>query len=81
MVFAPRSAIGQKVGGTIIFVVIDGQQISSLGVQMNNVYKIFREWCDKWANLDGGLSAEMVYNEKLTSYGITLTKDTNPLLL
>ncbi|WP_434511077.1 phosphodiester glycosidase family protein [Desulfitobacterium sp. AusDCA] len=63
---APRSAIGQKADGTIIFVVINGRQMSSIGAQMDDLYKIFHEYgAINAVNLDGGSSAEMFYDGKV----------------
>lgn len=38
---APRTAIGQKADGTIILVVIDGRQLTSLGAKMSDLYNLF----------------------------------------
>ncbi|EGW36127.1 phosphodiester glycosidase family protein [Desulfosporosinus sp. OT] len=63
---APRSAIGQKADGTIIFVVIDGRQLSSLGAKMSDLYNIFMDYgAVTAANLDGGSSSELIYNGKV----------------
>lgn len=64
---APRTAIGQKADGTIIFVVIDGRQPTwSMGAQMNDLYNIFLKYgAVNAANLDGGSSSEMYYNGKI----------------
>lgn len=63
---APRSAIGQKADGTIIFVVIDGRQLSSLGAKMSDLYNIFKDYgAVNAANLDGGSSSELIYNGKV----------------
>ena len=65
--YAPRTAIGQKADGTIIFVVIDGRQPTwSMGAGMSDVYNIFRKYdAVTAANLDGGSSSEMVYDGKV----------------
>lgn len=65
--FAPRTAIGQKADGTIIFVVIDGRQPTwSMGATMSDVYNIFRKYdAVKAVNLDGGSSTEMIYGGKI----------------
>ncbi|MGG1555522.1 phosphodiester glycosidase family protein [Paenibacillus ferrarius] len=63
---APRTAIGQKADGTVIFIVIDGRQTSSVGATLKEVQDIFLE--DGVINagfLDGGASSEMVYNNDL----------------
>jgi exopolysaccharide biosynthesis protein len=64
---APRSAIGQKEDGTIIFVVIDGRQLTwSIGAKLSDLYQIFLKYGAVNAyNLDGGSSTELVYNQKI----------------
>jgi len=65
---APRTAIGQKADGTIILVVIDGRQLSSLGAKMSDLYNLFKEYdAVNAANLDGGSSSVLVYNGKVIS--------------
>jgi len=65
---APRTAIGQKADGTIILVVIDGRQLSSLGAKMSDLYNLFKEYdAVNAANLDGGSSSELIYNGKVIS--------------
>lgn len=65
----PRTAIGQKQDGTIIFVVIDGRQIGySIGTNLLELQNIFNQY-DAYnaANLDGGSSSTMYYNGKLVN--------------
>ncbi len=64
---APRTAIGQKADGTVIFVVIDSRQpLWSLGAKMSDLYNIFLKYnAVNAANLDGGSSTEMFYNGKV----------------
>jgi len=63
---APRTAIGQKEDGTIILVVIDGRQLTSLGAKMSDLYNIFKDYnAINAANLDGGSSTELYYNGKV----------------
>ena len=65
---APRTAIGQKADGTIILVVIDGRQLTSLGAKMSDLYNIFKDYdAINAANLDGGSSSELFYNGKVIS--------------
>ena len=62
----PRTAIGQKEDGTVIFVVIDGRQLHSIGATIKEVQDIMiAEGCVNAANLDGGSSAVMYYEGKL----------------
>jgi exopolysaccharide biosynthesis protein len=60
---APRTGIGQKADGTIIFVVIDGRQLQSLGATLRDLQRVFLDYgAVTAANLDGGSSTTMVYN-------------------
>ncbi|MFZ3130566.1 MAG: phosphodiester glycosidase family protein, partial [Desulfosporosinus sp.] len=64
---APRTAIGQKADGTVIFVVIDGRQPTySMGAQLSDLYNIFLKYdAVNAANLDGGSSTTLVYKGKV----------------
>jgi exopolysaccharide biosynthesis protein len=65
----PRTAIGQKQDGTMIFVVIDGRQVGySIGTNFLELQNIFNKY-DAYnaANLDGGSSSTMYYNGKLVN--------------
>lgn len=61
---APRTGIGQKADGTVIFVVIDGRQPSwSMGATLRDLMNVFIEYgAVNAANLDGGSSTEMIYD-------------------
>ncbi|MDR6884936.1 phosphodiester glycosidase family protein [Bacillus sp. 3255] len=63
---APRTAVGQKADGTVIFIVIDGRQTHSVGATLKEVQDMFL--ADGVINagfLDGGASSELVYNDEL----------------
>jgi exopolysaccharide biosynthesis protein len=63
---APRTAIGQAKDGTIIFLVIDGRQATSLGATLKDVQDIMiSQGAYNAANLDGGSSTTMVYQGKI----------------
>ena len=64
---APRTGIGQKADGTIIFVVIDGRQPGwSMGATLRDLMNVFIEYqALNAANLDGGSSSEMYYNGQI----------------
>ncbi|CDX01686.1 Exopolysaccharide biosynthesis protein [Desulfitobacterium hafniense] len=64
---APRTGIGQRADGTIIFVVIDGRQPTwSIGATLRDMMNVFLEYdAVEAVNLDGGSSSEMVYNGKI----------------
>ena len=64
----PRTAIGQTADGTVLLLVIDGRQPSSIGASYNDLIGIFMEYGAVNAyNLDGGNSAGMVYEGKIVN--------------
>ncbi|WP_045576734.1 M56 family metallopeptidase [Desulfosporosinus sp. I2] len=64
---APRSGIGQRADGTVIFVVIDGRQPAwSIGATLSDLMQVFEDYqAVNAVNLDGGSSSEMVYQGKV----------------
>lgn len=64
---APRTGIGQREDGTIIFVVIDGRQPTwSIGATLRDMMNVFIEYdAVEAVNLDGGSSSELIYNGKV----------------
>lgn len=64
---APRTGIGQRADGTIIFVVIDGRQPTwSIGATLRDMMNVFMEYdAVEAVNLDGGSSSELIYNGKV----------------
>ncbi|MDS1029473.1 phosphodiester glycosidase family protein [Bacillota bacterium LX-D] len=65
----PRTAIGQKKDGTILLLVIDGRQPHySIGATLVDVQNIlFENGAYIAANLDGGSSATMFYQDKVVN--------------
>lgn len=64
--WAPRTGIGQRKDGAIIFVIIDGRQIGSLGASLRELQDVFLEYeAVTAANLDGGASTTMVYDNNV----------------
>lgn len=62
----PRTAIGQKEDGSVVFLVIDGRQIHSIGATIKEVQDIMiAQGCVNAANLDGGSSSVMYYEGKI----------------
>jgi len=58
----PRTAVGQKEDGTVIFLVIDGRKITSPGASLYDVQKIMLErGAINAGALDGGYSSTMYY--------------------
>ncbi len=64
---APRTGIGQRADGTVIFVVIDGRQPTwSIGATLRDLMHVFEDYnAVNAVNLDGGSSSELVYNGKV----------------
>lgn len=63
---APRTALGQRQTGEIIFLVIDGRQVGySIGVDLKVLQDtLYDEGCINAAMCDGGSSTVMVYDGK-----------------
>ena len=61
---APRTGIGQKADGTVIFVVIDGRQPTwSIGATLSDLMNVFTNYhAVNAVNLDGGSSSVLVNN-------------------
>lgn len=66
---APRTGIGQRADGTVIFVVIDGRQPAwSVGATLSDLMKVFEDYhAVNAANLNGGSFSELVYNDKVVN--------------
>jgi exopolysaccharide biosynthesis protein len=59
----PRTAVGQRADGTVIFVVIDGRQAHSVGATLREVQDLLlSEGAVNAGFLDGGASSELVYD-------------------
>ena len=67
--FNPRTAIGQRADGAVIFVCIDGRQAGSLGGTYKDIINIMLEYgAVNACNLDGGSSTVMVYEDQYGLY-------------
>jgi exopolysaccharide biosynthesis protein len=66
---APRTAIGQRKDGTILFLVIDGRQPGySIGATLLDIQNIlFEQGAYTAVNLDGGSSTTLFYNGKVVN--------------
>ncbi len=63
---APRSAIGQRKDGIVLFLVINGRLANSIGADMGDLTEIMENYgAVNAANLDGGSSSELVINQKI----------------
>jgi exopolysaccharide biosynthesis protein len=60
---APRTAIGQRMDGSIILLAIDGRTSKSFGASLKDIQNIMLEYgAYNASNLDGGSSTTMYYN-------------------
>ena len=58
---APRTALGQRKDGIVLFLVIDGRKVGRAGAQMNDLIEIMERYgAYNAAALDGGTSSVMV---------------------
>ena len=63
---APRTVIAQRRDGIVLFLIIEGRVIGSIGATMNDVIEVLlRYGAYNAANLDGGASCTMSVNGKL----------------
>ena len=63
---APRSAIGQRKDGIVLFLVINGRLATSIGADMSDLCDIMENYgAYNAANLDGGSSSELVIKGKI----------------
>lgn len=63
---APRTAIGQRRDGIILFLVVDGRTVTRPGADMDDLIEIMQNYgAYNAANLDGGTSTAMAVNYEL----------------
>ena len=63
---APRTAIGQRKDGIVLFLVVDGRTVTRPGADMNDLIEIMQNYgAYNAANLDGGTSSAMVVNGEI----------------
>jgi exopolysaccharide biosynthesis protein len=63
---APRTAIGQRADGSIIFLVVDGRQLLKVGATIQDIQNIMiQENAINAINLDGGASSTMYYEGEI----------------
>ena len=66
----PRTAIGQRADGTVIFLCVDGRQAGSVGGTYRDVIDIMIEYgAVNACNMDGGSSSVMLYRDVDGRYG------------
>ncbi|WMJ85000.1 phosphodiester glycosidase family protein [Oscillospiraceae bacterium LTW-04] len=62
----PRTAIGQRADGAVLLLVIDGRQAHSIGANYKDLIDVMLQYgAVNAANLDGGSSTLMVYNDEI----------------
>ncbi len=69
----PRTAIGQRADGTVLLLVTDGRGASGhLGATASDLIRIMKKYgAVNAANLDGGSSSSMYYNNKYEMTSVT----------
>ncbi|HAP14570.1 MAG TPA: hypothetical protein DCR07_00480, partial [Lactococcus sp.] len=71
---APRTAIGQRKDGIVLFLVIDGRTVTRPGADMDDLIEIMQNYgAYNAANLDGGTSTGMSVNYELINDPIDST--------
>ena len=71
---APRTVIGQRKDGIVLFLVIDGRTISKPGADMDDLIEIMQNYgAYNAANLDGGTSSVMVVDGEIINDPIDST--------
>ncbi len=71
---APRTAIGQRKDGIVLFLVVDGRTASKPGADMDDLIKIMENYgAYNAANLDGGTSSVLVVNNTIVNDPIDST--------
>lgn len=65
----PRTAIGQRKDGTVLFLVVDGRQVGySVGATLRDIQDVlYEQGCYIAANLDGGSSSTLYLNGKVVN--------------
>lgn len=63
---APRTVIGQRQDGIVLFLVLDGRRLTMPGASIKDLIEIMQNYgAYNAANLDGGTSSAMTYNHEL----------------
>lgn len=67
----PRTVIGQRKDGVVLFLVIDGRRIGCMGADMDDLIEIMKRYgAYNAANLDGGNSSALIIQNKLINHPI-----------
>ena len=71
----PRSAIGYTQNNELIMIVVDGRQVNSRGVYLEELAIMMHDLgCVEALNLDGGGSSALLVQKKLITHKNTLRK-------
>ncbi len=63
---APRTAIGQRQDGVVLFLVLDGRRLTMPGATIKDLIEIMQNYgAYNASNLDGGTSSAMTFNSKI----------------
>ena len=72
----PRTFIGQRADGIVLFFVIDGRQTSSAGISFNGTISLLKKYqVVNAANMDGGASSTLVIKGKLRNNPCAYSSD------
>lgn len=73
---APRTAIGQRKDGIVLFLIINGRIPSSIGADMSDLTEVMENYgAVNAANMDGGSSTELVINDKIINKPVAAGKN------
>ena len=73
---APRTAIGQREDGIVLFLVINGRLATSIGADMGDLTEIMENYgAVNAANMDGGSSSALVINNEIINTPVAGGKD------
>lgn len=78
----PRSAIGQRKDGIVLFLVVDGRRVDSIGASIKDIADIMVKYgAYNASNLDGGNSSALVINNKIVNRPINWSnlEETRPI--
>lgn len=78
----PRTVIGQRKDGVVLFLVIDGRRVGCMGADMDDLIEIMKRYgAYNAANLDGGNSSALIIKNKLINHPINWDKkeETRPI--
>ena len=71
---APRTAIGQRKDGIVLFLVLDGRKVGKTGADMDDLIEIMQRYgAYNAANLDGGTSSVLVVGNTIVNDPIDST--------